>query len=87
MPNFKPKTNKKIVIDEKSGVTLDSKHRTLQLRFRELEDVTIPSFKAEKAKIIKKLTTENNSIEQKLDMEDRLRDINSEVKKHKAAIK
>jgi len=29
MPNFKHKTNKKIIMDEKSITTLDSKHRDI----------------------------------------------------------
>ena len=33
MPNFKPKTNKKIISDSKSLVTLDNKHNELLEKF------------------------------------------------------
>ena len=33
MPSFKHKTNKKIILDEKSITTLDSKHREIENEF------------------------------------------------------
>ena len=34
MPTFKHKTNKKIVLDEKSIITLDSKHKEIEKDFQ-----------------------------------------------------
>ena len=33
MPSFKYKTNKKITVDDKSIVTLDNRHKEMQLHF------------------------------------------------------
>ena len=54
MPNFKPKTNKKIDIDEKSIVTVDTKHNQLLKQFKQ-EETTIDSLNKEKSTIKKRL--------------------------------
>ena len=87
MPSFKPKTNKKIVMDEKSSITLDSKHRELQMEFKEIEDTIIPELKTKKQSLKNKLKNSNITIEQKLDTEDKIRDIIEEIKIHKIKIK
>ena len=45
MPNFKPKTNKKIVLDNKNTVTLDNKHNELLKKFNINENKLIPEYK------------------------------------------
>ena len=72
MPNFKPKTNKKIEIDEKSMITVDSKHEELMNSFSKGEE-NIKVLKKE-VKLLKKLINENNfeTIDEKLEHTDRL---------------
>jgi hypothetical protein len=53
--SFKQKTNKTIVLDEKSIVTLDSKHRENQAIIAKLKTETIP-----------KLVKERRSLQQQL---------------------
>ena len=38
MPTFKHKTNKKIILDEKSIITLDSKHKEIEKDFEKNKD-------------------------------------------------
>ena len=45
MPNFKPKTNKKIISDSKSLITLDNKHNELLEKFNKDEIEVIPVLK------------------------------------------
>ena len=48
MPSFKHKTNKKIIIDKKSIITLDGKHKELQGEFNDINKNIIPELKNEK---------------------------------------
>ena len=58
MPNFKPKASKKITINNKSIITLDSKHNEKMQEFENITNVIIPNLKKEKKEIKKKLKTE-----------------------------
>lgn len=81
MPSFKHKTNKKIIMDEKSIVTLDSKHKELETRFNNDTDEVLPNLRAKK-KYLKKILEERDdslSVEQKLEINDTLRDINERI--------
>ena len=79
MPNFKHKTNKKIIIDEKSITTLDSKHRDIENEFTKEKEETLPELRAKK-KYFQKLSNDNTlSIEQKIEIQDTLRDIKSQI--------
>ena len=42
MPNFKPKANKKIKINKKSTITLDSKHNEKMQEFNDIQHKIIP---------------------------------------------
>ena len=55
MPSFKYKTNKKIIVDDKSITTLDNRHREMQLYFSNVENVIIPNLLNEKKTLQKKL--------------------------------
>jgi len=79
MPNFKHKTNKKIIMDEKSITTLDSKHRDIVNEFTKEKEETLPELRAKK-KYFQKLSNDNTlSIEQKIEIQDTLRDIKSQI--------
>ena len=84
MPSFKPKTTKKIKVNKKSIVTLDGKHNEFINEFNKDEQDKIPKLKNEKGEILGKLKeneeTQNLSIEQVLDLKDRIEEINEEIK-------
>ena len=73
MPTFKHKTNKKIVMDEKSIVTLDSKHRELETDFDNEKNEILPHLR-EKKKYLKKLLEDSIdiTIDQQLEIRDTL---------------
>jgi len=84
MPSFKPKTTKKIKVNKKSIVTLDGKHNDFINEFNKDEQDKIPKLKNEKREILGKLKEneemQNLSIEQVLDLKDRIEEINEEIK-------
>jgi hypothetical protein len=51
MSSFKYKPNKKIVLDEKSITTLDSKHKEIQSGYQHIQDIVIPELQKEKMKL------------------------------------
>jgi hypothetical protein len=55
MPSFKYKTNKKIIVDDKSITTLDNRHREMQLYFSNVENIVIPNLLNEKKTLQKVL--------------------------------
>lgn len=61
MPSFKYKTNKKIIVDDKSITTLDNRHREMQLYFSNVENVVIPSLLNEKKKLQKLFEKNDNN--------------------------
>ena len=87
MPSFKPKTTKKIIVDQKSTVTLDSKHSEFLEEFEKDSD-TVNELGEEKQKLIDKLHKSHvhkggARLEQHLERKDRLKDITTKVKKLK----
>jgi hypothetical protein len=85
MPSFKPKTNKKIKFNKQKSITLDGKHKEFLNEFSKNENDRIPDLKAEKKKLELKLENPNEklSIEQKLDITDRIKEIKSIIKELK----
>ena len=74
MPNFKPKANKKIKVDKKSTITLDSKHNEKMLEFHNIKETIIPELCAKKKYLKKKLKI-TNSIVKKLTIRDEIKEI------------
>jgi hypothetical protein len=60
MPTFKYKTNKKIIVDDKSITTLDNRHKEMQLHFLHVKNTIIPNLLKEK-KDLTNLLNNNNS--------------------------
>ena len=88
MPSFKPKTNKKIKYNKKTSVTLDGKHKEFINEFSKNDNYTIPELKNERITLISKLENENTlTIEQKLDINDRINEINTNIKELKSTKK
>ena len=81
MPNFKPKTNKKIKYNKKSSITLDGKHKEFLNEFSKYEDDIIPNLKIEKQDLKTKLEDVNNklSLEEKLDICDKMNEITKNI--------
>ena len=87
MPSFKHKTNKKIIVDKKSIITLDGKHKELQAEFDSIKKEIIPSLKKEKHEILEKLKNSSLPIQDKIDLEDKLFEIKESIKINNAKIK
>jgi len=86
MPSFKPKTSKKIKVCKKYTSSLDSKHKEFVNEFMKDEFDTIPRIKEERYTLNKQLELENKlTIEQIMEIKDRIKDINETIKelKHK----
>ena len=82
MPSFKPKTNKKIKFNKKTTITLDTKHKEFLNEFSKDENYQIPELKLERQKLKNQLFNEN-TIEQQLDIEDKINEINNKIKDFK----
>lgn len=87
MPSFKPKTTKKIKVNKKSTVTLDGKHNEFINEFNKDEQDKIPKLKNERRELLNKLKendeTHSLSVEQVLDLKDRIEELNNEIKNTK----
>jgi hypothetical protein len=85
MPNFKPKTNKKVKVSKKNSYTLDGKHKEIMNHFANDEIDRIPDLKLEKEELKEKLKNENETltIEQKMDIKDRITEITNMIKELK----
>jgi len=78
MPNFKPKANKKIKINKKSTITLDSKHNEKMQEFNDIQHKIIPDLLKRKKMLRKNLKITTN-IEDKLNIQDEIRDIKTKI--------
>jgi len=81
MLSFKPKSNKKIKFNKKSVVTIDTKHKEFLNEFTKDEN-NILDYKNEILNLKKKLRDENESltVEQKLDMQDKILELKEIIK-------
>ena len=82
MPSFKPKTCKKIKYNKKSSVTLDTKHKEYLNEFNKNEHNLIPNLKLERTNLLKKIQ-DNIDFEERLDIQDRIKEINEQIKESK----
>ena len=79
MTRFKPKTKKPISFCNKKITTLDKKHKEQQQIFKK-EDIKIQELIDEKSKVKLMLKDTNLSIENKLDIQDKLLSIKKDIK-------
>jgi hypothetical protein len=86
MPNFKPKTAKKIKYNKKSSITIDTKHKEFLNEFSKDENNRIPQLKIEREELREKMILEKQTltIEQKLDIEDQISEITEKIKNMKS---
>ena len=89
MPSFKHKTNKKIFVDKKRIMTLDSVHRELQLEFNLINSDVLPTLIHKKNEIMTKLNNPGSIVDvnEKIELQDSLYDIKEEIYKNKKKIK
>jgi hypothetical protein len=81
MPTFKHKSNKKIDVDDKTLITLDSKHNEFVAKFDMYEDEVIPSLFKEKTVLTSKIKDNSLlSLDEMLDMKDRIKEINFKIR-------
>jgi hypothetical protein len=89
MPSFKHKTNKKIFVDKKRIMTLDSVHRELQSEFNLINSDVLPTLVRKKNEIMTKLNNPETiaDVNEKIELQDSLYDIKEEIYKNKKKIK
>ena len=83
MPSFKHKTNKKIVLDEKSIVTLDGKHKEIEKKFEKTKEETLPNLRAKRKYLVTMLNNNDLSIDQRLEIQDAIEDVKKQIKELK----
>jgi len=80
MPSFKPKNSKQINISVKSSTALDNKHREILEQIKDKETNKLPELRSTRKKLQKVLKKYNNlTIEQHLEIQDRIIEINKEI--------
>ena len=86
MPNFKPKSAKKIKFNKKSTITLDTKHKEFLNEFIKDDNYIIPELKIERQELKKKIKDESDqlNLEQKLDLEDKINELTKKIKDTKS---
>jgi hypothetical protein len=84
MPSFKPKANKKIKVCKRYSTTLDGKHKEIMTDFSKDEFDIIPRLKEEKQTLIADLNNPKLSIEQIMEIKDRIKEVNESIKEIKA---
>ena len=86
MPNFKPKSIKKIKFNKKTAVTLDTKHKEFLTEFTNDETDIIPDLKMERHELRVRLHDEHDTLtlESRIDLEDRVAEITNRIKEVKA---
>ena len=80
MPNFKPKTKKKIVVDKRNNLKLDVKHDEKIKEFDDIERNIIPKLKKEKKALIKILDKKDLLLESRIEYENKLYDVKAKIK-------
>lgn len=83
MPSFKHKTNKKIILDEKTIITIDSKHIEIEEEFRINNTNTLPELRSKKKALIKLLKIPDLSVVDELEIKDNIESVKNEIKKIK----
>jgi len=82
MPSFKPKTNKKIVINQKNITTLDSKHEEILQGLND-DECSLPDLKHQLFILEEELNAYDTLLDRKLDIGDEIKVLKIKVKKIK----
>ena len=81
MPSFKPKNSKNICVSQNSIVTLDGKHHQILDKLDENKKKKLPELEKKQEEIRKLLKRRNLSLDDKLDLKDKLCLVNKEINK------
>ena len=79
MPSFKPKTTKKINVNQRDTITLDSKHNEFLEKFQRAEDDDIPKLKAKKKELQQILRTQALTLDKRLEIKDQIIEIKDQI--------
>ena len=79
MPSFKPKTTKKINVNQRDTITLDSKHNEFLEKFQRAEDDDIPKLKAKKKELQQILRTQALTLDKRLEIKDQIIEIRDKI--------
>ena len=80
MPAFKPKNSKKLIITNKTNITLDSKHKEITDSFKKELTEVLPKLQDEKKGLLTLLKNHNISIDEKLNIQDKIIEIKKYIK-------
>jgi hypothetical protein len=80
MPSFKPKTAKKIKYNKKNAITLDGKHNEFMTEFSKDDYYRIPQLQSERKVLQSSLENPDLSVEQRLDINDRITEITETIR-------
>lgn len=80
MPTFKPKPTKNIKVNKKNLTTLDGTHREFMNEFARDECSNIPKLKQKRVELIKQVEDAGQTIDQKLDLQDAIKEIDAKIK-------
>ena len=83
MPSFKPKTNKKLIVDEIRSATLDAKHNDVLQEFESIDNEIIPNLKQKISNLKRNFKSKKLALEQKLDIKDEIKKIQKNINRYK----
>lgn len=73
-------SSKAIANKAASAITLDEKHNEMLAGFNDIEEITIPKLMSDRKRLSKKLMIPDLKIEQKLDIEDKIKSISAKIR-------
>ena len=80
MPSFKQSTQKSIKLNKNKLTTLDEKHREIVNGFTKAEKDQLPKLRKEKKHLLAEIEKGDIDIHEKLNLQDRIHEINSEIR-------
>ena len=83
MPAFKPKNSKKLILINKTNITLDGKHKEITDSFKKELTEVLPKLQDEKKDLLNLLKNPNISIDEKLNIQDKIIEIKNNIKNMK----
>ena len=81
---FKVKPAKKTKTNDSINVTLDGKHKEIMTKFEKDSTQTIPELQEQKTELIKTLNETSLTVEERLSIQDKVKDINTKIKNLKS---
>ena len=79
MPIFKPKNTKKIEISKKTSTTLDGKHKEIIESIKTEQTELLPTLKQQKKELYNKLHNTVTTIEERLELKDKLTETKEQI--------